>query len=258
MELGSFNIDFARGSRRSGRRGSTRWWLPSPRSPSPHQRQVVPMPPRNVVPKPRAGAGARRSGSRALRRGTRSSRPREQGHGALAGAVHRPRGGAPGWVDRTAPAWGEGESVDPVGLRCRPGRSACVTPMMSDTRRVRGRCAAGWRAGNFFGYSLRLLVVFSDHAPGARTSGGSSSSAATRSGFARDIVAADDAPLGVQICSSRASAALRGAIGTPDQIARPDRALRGRRGRPADLRLAGGRQPPRAHLRERSSCSHPR
>ena len=60
--------------------------------------------------------------------------------------------------------------------------------------------------------------------------------AATSSASRGEIVAADGADARRQAARRRASAALRGAIGTPDQVARAARALRGGRRRPGDLR----------------------
>ena len=67
-------------------------------------------------------------------------------------------------------------------------------------------------------------------------------------GFAREIITADAAPLGVKILQ-QGLGSLRGAIGTPEQVLDLVPALRGGGRRPGDLRAAGRAQPARAHLR---------
>ncbi len=104
----------------------------------------------------------------------------------------------------------------PAGFAVNPN-VAVVLPMMChpDERTAIER---GIDGAHFFGYALSHYYVFGRHRPG-HTSIWEEFEARRRDyGFAREIVTADQAPLGVKLLQ-HGLGSLRGAIGTPSQIA---------------------------------------
>ena len=75
----------------------------------------------------------------------------------------------------------------------------------------------GIDGAHFFGYSLAHYYVFGDHRPGRTDIYEEFLRRRDEVGFARSIITADDAPLGVRVLQ-QGLGSLRGAIGTPDQI----------------------------------------
>jgi putative sterol carrier protein len=75
----------------------------------------------------------------------------------------------------------------------------------------------GIDGAHFFGYSLAHYYVFGDHQPGVTNVWEEFLAKRANYGFAREIINADDGPLGVKILE-QGFGSLRGAIGTPDQI----------------------------------------
>jgi hypothetical protein len=76
----------------------------------------------------------------------------------------------------------------------------------------------GIDGAHFFGYSLAHYYVFGEHRPGATSIWEEFEANRDARGFARSIVTPDQAPLGVKLLQEGLGS-LRGAVGTPDQIA---------------------------------------
>ena len=200
------------------------------------------MPPRNVVPKPIQKphpplwvACSRRETIRLAA---------QKGIGALSFSFVEPEE-AKAWVDEYH-AIVASERCVPGGFAVNP-QVACVLPMMCAPDEAQA-IERGIDGAHFFGYSLAHYYVFGDHRPGRTNIYEEFLARRDDVGFARSIITADAAPLGVRVLQ-QGLGSLRGAIGSPEQVRRPVPALRGGRGRPADLRDAGRAQPPRAHLR---------
>jgi putative sterol carrier protein len=75
----------------------------------------------------------------------------------------------------------------------------------------------GIDGAHFFGYSLAHYYVFGEHEPDVTNVWEEFLAKRADYGFAREIINADDGPLGVKILE-QGFGSLRGAIGTPDQI----------------------------------------
>ena len=76
----------------------------------------------------------------------------------------------------------------------------------------------GIDGAHFFGYSLGHYYGLSDHAPGVTNVLGEFEQHRDETGFARHIIRPDEAPLGVRLLEEGLGS-LRGAIGTPEQVA---------------------------------------
>lgn len=171
----------------------------------------VKMPPRNVVPKPKQKphpplwvACSRRDTILMAGR---------KGIGALSFSFVEPED-ARQWVDEYYRLITSEECV-PAGFSVNPN-VAIVLPFMchEDEQTAIER---GIDGAHFFGYSLAHYYVFGDHRP-ARTDVWEEFLANRgQRGFAREIVTADEGPLGVKLLQ-RGLGSLRGAIGTPAQV----------------------------------------
>ncbi|HWN66233.1 MAG TPA: LLM class flavin-dependent oxidoreductase [Haliangium sp.] len=169
------------------------------------------MPPRNVVPRPVqkphpplwVACSRRQTIHTAARKGI----------GALAFSFIEPEA-AGAWVADYYRILASDECV-PAGFAVNPG-VALALPMMchqdEDTAIERGIDGA-----HFFGYSLAHYYGMSRHAPGVTNIWNEFQERRDQVGFARSIVRAEDAPLGVQVLQ-HGLGSLRGAIGTPRQI----------------------------------------
>jgi alkanesulfonate monooxygenase SsuD/methylene tetrahydromethanopterin reductase-like flavin-dependent oxidoreductase (luciferase family) len=169
------------------------------------------MPPRNIVPKtvqkphpPLWVACSRRETIRLAA---------ERGIGALSFSFVEPEA-AKEWVDEYHEIIASERCV-PAGFAVNP-QVAVVVPMMlhSDEAEAIER---GIDGAHFFGYSLAHYYVFGDHRPGRTNIWEEFEGRRAETGFARDIITADQAPLGVKIMQ-QGLGSLRGAIGTPDQV----------------------------------------
>jgi alkanesulfonate monooxygenase SsuD/methylene tetrahydromethanopterin reductase-like flavin-dependent oxidoreductase (luciferase family)/putative sterol carrier protein len=172
----------------------------------------VRMPPRNVIPKPVQKphpplwmACTRRESIVMAGR---------QGIGALSFSFVEPED-AKGWVEAYYAAIGSDECV-PAGFAVNPNL-AVVLPMMchqdEETAIERGIDGA-----HFFGYSLAHYYVFGKHRPGFTNLWEEFEANRRDMGFAREIIRADQAPLGLTLLQDGLGS-LRGAIGTPEQVA---------------------------------------
>jgi alkanesulfonate monooxygenase SsuD/methylene tetrahydromethanopterin reductase-like flavin-dependent oxidoreductase (luciferase family)/putative sterol carrier protein len=172
----------------------------------------ITMPPRNVVPKPAQRphpplwmACTRRESIELAGR---------KGIGALSFSFVEPEN-AKEHVDAYYAAITSEDCV-PAGFAVNPN-VAVVLPFMchpdEETAIERGIDGA-----HFFGYSLAHYYVFGRHRPGFTDVWEEFEDNRREMGFAREIVRADQAPLGVSLLQEGLGS-LRGAIGTPQQIA---------------------------------------
>ncbi len=106
-------------------------------------------------------------------------------------------------------------SCVPGGFAVNP-RIACVLPFMCH-RDEETAVERGLDGGHFFGYSLAHYYVFGQHFPGRTRIWDEFQERRALFGFDRQIAARTGQPLGAQLLEEGLGA-LRGAIGTPDQI----------------------------------------
>jgi alkanesulfonate monooxygenase SsuD/methylene tetrahydromethanopterin reductase-like flavin-dependent oxidoreductase (luciferase family)/putative sterol carrier protein len=173
--------------------------------------RFVSMPQRNVVPKPRQKphpplwvACSRRETIRLAA---------ERGIGALSFSFVEPEE-AKEWVDEYE-AIIASERCVPAGFAVNP-RVAVVLPMMLHRDEAEA-IERGIDGAHFFGYSLAHYYVFGDHRPGRTNIYEEFLARRDDVGFARSVITAEDAPLGVRVLQ-QGLGSLRGAIGTPDQV----------------------------------------
>jgi alkanesulfonate monooxygenase SsuD/methylene tetrahydromethanopterin reductase-like flavin-dependent oxidoreductase (luciferase family)/putative sterol carrier protein len=169
------------------------------------------MPPRNVVPKPLQKphpplwvACSRRETIRLAA---------EKGIGALSFSFVEPEE-AKAWVDEYREIVASERCV-PGGFAVNP-QVACVLPMMCAPDEAQA-IERGIDGAHFFGYSLAHYYVFGDHRPGRTNIYEEFLARRDDVGFARSIITADAAPLGVRVLQ-QGLGSLRGAIGSPEQV----------------------------------------
>jgi alkanesulfonate monooxygenase SsuD/methylene tetrahydromethanopterin reductase-like flavin-dependent oxidoreductase (luciferase family) len=170
------------------------------------------MPPRNVIPKPLqkphpplwVACSRRETIHLAARKGI----------GALSFSFVEPED-AGKWVDEYYSLIESDECV-PAGFAVNPNVTV-VLPMMchEDEQQAIERGADG---GNFFGYSLVHYYGISPHQPGVTNIWDEFQERRDETGFSRKGINADNLPLGVKLLQEGVGS-LRGAVGTPDQIA---------------------------------------
>jgi alkanesulfonate monooxygenase SsuD/methylene tetrahydromethanopterin reductase-like flavin-dependent oxidoreductase (luciferase family) len=170
------------------------------------------MPPRNVVPKPLQRphpplwvACSRRETIQFAAR---------NGIGALSFSFVEPED-AGKWVAEYYELIESGECV-PAGFAVNPN-VAVVLPMMLHEDEATA-IERGIDGAHFFGYSLAHYYGMGTHRPGRTSVWEEFLANRDKRGFARSIVTPDDAPLGVKIMQ-HGLGSLRGAIGTPGQVA---------------------------------------
>ncbi|MFL5884918.1 MAG: LLM class flavin-dependent oxidoreductase [Thermoleophilaceae bacterium] len=169
------------------------------------------MPPRNVIPKPKQKphpplwvACSRRETILLAA---------QKGIGALSFSFVEPED-AKEWVDEYYAILESDECV-PAGFEWNPNL-AVVLPMMIDEDEA-SAIEKGIDGAHFFGYSLAHYYVFGEHRPGQTDIWEEFQRDRSDKGFAREVINADDGPLGVKIMQ-RGLGSLRGAVGTPDQV----------------------------------------
>ena len=169
------------------------------------------MPPRSVLPKPKQKphpplwvACSRRETILVAAR---------HGIGALTFAFIEPEQ-AKEWVDEYY-ALIASEECMPAGFVVNPN-FAVVLPMMCHSNEETA-IERGIDGAHFFGYSLAHYYVFGDHRPGFTNVWEEFQQKRAEYGFTREIINADDGPLGVKILE-QGFGSLRGAIGTPEQL----------------------------------------
>jgi alkanesulfonate monooxygenase SsuD/methylene tetrahydromethanopterin reductase-like flavin-dependent oxidoreductase (luciferase family) len=212
MELGGFGVD--RESKREQWEEAldvvTRMLVEAPFAG--HRGRHIAVPPRNVVPKPKqkphpplwVACSRRDTILLAARKGV----------GALSFSFVEPEE-ARQWVDDYYRIIASDECV-PGGFAVNPN-VAVVLPFMCH-RDEQTAIDRGIDGAHFFGYSLAHYYVFGEHRPGVTDVWQRFQQDRDARGFARHIVNAEDAPLGVKLLQ-QGLGSLRGAIGTPDQVA---------------------------------------
>jgi alkanesulfonate monooxygenase SsuD/methylene tetrahydromethanopterin reductase-like flavin-dependent oxidoreductase (luciferase family) len=210
-ELGAFGVD--RDSKRAqweeAMDAITRMFVEEPFAG--YDGRWISMPPRSVLPKPKqkphpplwVACSRRETILMAARHGI----------GALTFAFIEPEQ-AKEWVDEYYSLIQSDECV-PAGFAVNPN-FAVVLPMMCH-KDEQTAIERGIDGAHFFGYSLAHYYVFGDHVPGVTNVWEEFLAKRADYGFAREIINADDGPLGVKILE-QGFGSLRGAIGTPDQI----------------------------------------
>jgi alkanesulfonate monooxygenase SsuD/methylene tetrahydromethanopterin reductase-like flavin-dependent oxidoreductase (luciferase family)/putative sterol carrier protein len=210
-ELGGFGVD--RESKRDQWEESldaiTRMFVEEPFAG--YSGQWTSMPPRAVVPKPKqkphpplwVACSRRETILLAARRGI----------GALTFAFIEPEE-ARTWVDEYEGLIQSEECV-PAGFAVNPNFAVVLPMMLHDDERT--AIERGIDGAHFFGFSLAHYYVFGDHRPGITNVWEEFQAKRAEYGFAREIITADDAALGVKILQ-QGLGSLRGAIGTPEQV----------------------------------------
>jgi alkanesulfonate monooxygenase SsuD/methylene tetrahydromethanopterin reductase-like flavin-dependent oxidoreductase (luciferase family) len=170
------------------------------------------MPPRNVIPKPVQKphpplwvACSRRETIHFAAR---------NGIGALSFSFAEPEE-AQAWVEEYYRLLTSEECV-PAGFAVNPN-VAVVLPMLCHEDEATA-IERGIDGAHFFGYALGHYYGPSPHEPGRTDIWQEFLRRREEHGFSRAIVGADDAPLGVRLMQ-QGLGSLRGAIGTPDQVA---------------------------------------
>jgi alkanesulfonate monooxygenase SsuD/methylene tetrahydromethanopterin reductase-like flavin-dependent oxidoreductase (luciferase family) len=176
-----------------------------------HEGPYISIPPRNVVPKPLQRphpplwvACSRRETIHLAA---------TKGIGALSFAFVEPEE-ARMWVDDYLATLSSEECV-PAGFAVNP-TVACVLPFMCH-RDEETAIDRGLDGAHFFGYSLAYYYVFGRHRPGRTVIADEFEKGRAAFGFDRSVAAQTGVPLGAQLVE-HGLGALRGAIGTPDQI----------------------------------------
>jgi putative sterol carrier protein len=171
----------------------------------------VSMPPRNVVPKPLQKphpplwvACSRRETLRVAA---------EKGLGVLGFAFLEPEE-ARAWVDEYYDIIASDRCV-PAGFAVNPN-VAVTLPMMVHPDEAEA-IERGIDGAHFFGYARAHYDAFGQHRPGRTSIWDEFLARRDEVGFARSVVRAEGAPLGVRVLREGLGS-LRGAIGTPDQV----------------------------------------
>jgi alkanesulfonate monooxygenase SsuD/methylene tetrahydromethanopterin reductase-like flavin-dependent oxidoreductase (luciferase family) len=172
----------------------------------------ISMPPRNVVPKPKQKPHPPLWVACSRRETILTAA--QLGLGALSFAFVEPED-AREWVSSYYDLLASDRCV-PAGFAVNPN-VAVVLPMLCH-RDEATAIERGIDGAHFFGFSLAYYYAFGDHRPGRSSIWREFSERRGEVGFAREIVTADDAPLGVRLLQEGLGS-LRGAIGTPAQIA---------------------------------------
>jgi alkanesulfonate monooxygenase SsuD/methylene tetrahydromethanopterin reductase-like flavin-dependent oxidoreductase (luciferase family)/predicted lipid carrier protein YhbT len=177
-----------------------------------HRGKWLDVPPRNLVPKPRQRphpplwvACSRRDTIELAG---------QRGLGALSFSFINPEDAKP-WVDTYYERLTSADCV-PAGLAVNPS-FAVVVPFMCH-RDEETAIERGIDGAHFFGYSLAHYYVFGRHRPARTSVWDEFERYRHERGFARDIIRATHQPLDIKILQG-AVGSLRGAVGTPDQIA---------------------------------------
>ena len=210
-ELGAFGVDrdTKRAQWEEGVDAITRMFVEQPFAG--YDGPSISMPPRSVVPQPKqkphpplwVACSRRETILLAARRGI----------GALTFAFIEPEQ-AKEWVDEYYSLIQSDECV-PAGFAVNPN-FAVVLPMMMHKDEATA-IDRGIDGAHFFGFSLAHYYVFGDHRPGITNVWDEFQAKRAEFGFAREIINADDGPLGVKILE-QGFGSLRGAIGTPEQV----------------------------------------
>jgi alkanesulfonate monooxygenase SsuD/methylene tetrahydromethanopterin reductase-like flavin-dependent oxidoreductase (luciferase family) len=171
----------------------------------------VKMPPRNVVPKP-VQKPHPPMWVACSRRDT-ILMAAHKGIGALSFSFVEPEE-AKQWVDEYYRIITSAACV-PAGFAVNPNVAIVVPFMCHEDEQT--AIERGIDGAHFFGYSLAHYYLFGEHRPARTNVWAEFLENRDKRGFARDVVTADDGPLGVKLLQ-RGLGSLRGAIGTPQQV----------------------------------------
>ncbi|MBJ7330428.1 MAG: LLM class flavin-dependent oxidoreductase [Solirubrobacteraceae bacterium] len=138
----------------------------------------------------------------------------ETGIGALSFSFAEPEEAAE-WV-REYEEIITGERCLPIGFDVN-AQIATALPMMV-ARNEEDAIERGIDGAHFFGYALAHYYYFAEHEPGKTSIRDEFEKTRHEVGFARDVVVPEGEPLGVKVLTD-GPGSLRGAIGTPDQVA---------------------------------------
>ncbi len=210
MELGAFGVEQKRAQWEESLDALTRMFVEEPFAG--HDGRWLSMPPRNVVPKP-----AQRPHPPlwvACSKRETMLLAGERGIGALAFSFIEPEE-AKEWVDAYYETI-ESERCVPAGFALNPN-VALALPMMCHTDEATA-IDRGIDGLHFFGFALAYYYAFGDHVPGRSNVWQQFVERRDEVGFSRELVTPGDAPLGVRLLQ-QGIGSLRGAIGTPDQVA---------------------------------------
>ena len=211
MELGGFGVDreLKRDQWEEALDAITRMFVEEPFAG--YDGRWLSMPPRTIVPKPKqkphpplwVACSRRETILLAARKGI----------GALTFAFIEPEQ-AKAWVDEYESLIASDECV-PAGFAVNPNFAVVLPMMLHDDERT--AIERGIDGAHFFGFSLAHYYVFGDHQPGITNVWEEFQAKRADYGFAREIINADEGPLGVKILQ-QGLGSLRGAIGTPEQV----------------------------------------
>jgi alkanesulfonate monooxygenase SsuD/methylene tetrahydromethanopterin reductase-like flavin-dependent oxidoreductase (luciferase family) len=212
MELGGFGVerDTKRAQWEESLDAITRMFVEEPFAG--YDGRWLSMPPRNVIPKPKQRPHPPLWVACSRRETILTAA--QHGLGALSFAFVEPED-AKEWVDSYYETLAS-ESCVPAGFSVNPN-VAVVLPLMC--HRDEGTAIErGIDGAHFFGFSLAYYYAFGEHRPGHSNVWREFTERRGEVGFAREIVTPDEGPLGVRLLQ-HGLGSLRGAIGTPDQIA---------------------------------------
>jgi alkanesulfonate monooxygenase SsuD/methylene tetrahydromethanopterin reductase-like flavin-dependent oxidoreductase (luciferase family) len=212
MELGGFGVDreVKRAQWEESLDAITRMFVEEPFAG--YEGRWISMPPRSVVPKPRQRPHPPLWVACSRRETILTAA--ERGLGALSFSFVEPEA-AKAWVDSYYELIASDRCV-PAGFAVNPN-VAVVLPLMCH-RNEATAIERGIDGAHFFGFSLAYYYAFGEHRPGRSNVWQAFEDRRAEVGFAREIVTPDDAPLGVRLLQ-QGLGSLRGAIGTPDQVA---------------------------------------
>jgi alkanesulfonate monooxygenase SsuD/methylene tetrahydromethanopterin reductase-like flavin-dependent oxidoreductase (luciferase family)/putative sterol carrier protein len=212
MELGGFGIErrAKRAMWEEGLDAVARMFVEEPFAGA--DGDYVQMPPRNVMPKAKqkphpplwVACSRRETILLAARKGL----------GALSFSFVEPEQ-AKEWVDEYYALIASEECV-PGGFAVNPNFAVVLPMMMAEDEAT--AIERGIDGAHFFGYSLAFYYAFGATRPGVTSLWDDFIANRDKRGFARSIVTPDDAPLGVKLLQ-QGLGSLRGAIGTPEQVA---------------------------------------
>ncbi len=171
----------------------------------------VKIPPRNVVPKP-VQKPHPPMWVACSRRDT-ILMAAHKGIGALSFSFVEPED-AKQWVDEYYRII-TSDACLPAGFAVNPNVAIVVPFMCHEDEQT--AIERGIDGAHFFGYSLAHYYLFGEHRPARTNVWEEFLENRAKRGFAREVVTADEGPLGVKLLQ-RGLGSLRGAIGTPDQI----------------------------------------
>jgi alkanesulfonate monooxygenase SsuD/methylene tetrahydromethanopterin reductase-like flavin-dependent oxidoreductase (luciferase family)/putative sterol carrier protein len=212
MELGGFGIDrnLKHAQWEEALDAITRMFVEEPFAG--YQGRFLTMPPRHIVPRPLQKPHPPLWVACSRRETIRTAA--QKGIGALSFSFIEPEE-AKEWADDYYRILASPECV-PAGFAVNPNL-AVVVPFLCH-RDEQTAIERGIDGAHFFGFSLAYYYVFGRHRPGQTNLWQEFERNRIQYGFAREIISAGDAPLGVKLLQ-HGMGSLRGAVGAPAQVA---------------------------------------